>query len=133
MLTITLQIIHWGAALVILMEAVDKLHACYFREQHCAHGRLIASLKALAWIVLALAAAGAISSPLFRNFPIAGLPGLFVNPAPSLGEVGMYLGFAVLIARSWLKEFGRAVESGAESVQHAAQSSDNVGLLKGHA
>lgn len=95
----TLQILHWLAALIILAEALNKLE----RTAPCApgltrHARVVASLKALAWALLALGGAVAVFAPLFAT-----LHATHANP-PSLSEAAISAGFAVLIVRTRVKE-----------------------------
>lgn len=95
----TLQILHWLAGLIILAEALNKLE----RTAPCApgltpHARLVASLKALAWALLALGGAVVVFAPLF-----AILHATQTTP-PSLSETAIAAGFAVLIIRTRVKE-----------------------------
>lgn len=78
---------------VVLAEALNKLE----RTCLCAHGitshqRLLAWLKALAWLLLAWAGAGALVGPFFGQAP------------PTLRELAMFGGFTTLIVRTRFKE-----------------------------
>nr|WP_315540213.1 hypothetical protein [uncultured Comamonas sp.] len=78
---------------VVLAEALNKLE----RTRPCApgitpHQRLLAVLKALAWLLLALGGAGALVGPFFDQAP------------PTLRELAMFAGFTVLIVRTRFKE-----------------------------
>lgn len=78
---------------VVLAEALNKLE----RTRPCARGisphqRLLAWLKAVAWSLLALAGAGALVATFFDQAP------------PTLRELSMFAGFAVLIVRTRFKE-----------------------------
>lgn len=78
---------------VVLAEALNKLE----RTCPCAHGitphqRLLAWLKAIAWLLLAWAGAGALVGPFFGQTP------------PTLRELAMFGGFATLIVRTRFKE-----------------------------
>lgn len=78
---------------VVLAEALNKLE----RTSPCAHGitphqRLLAWLKAIAWLLLAWAGAGALVGPFFGQAP------------PTLRELAMFGGFTTLIVRTRFKE-----------------------------
>ncbi|MDR0213242.1 MAG: hypothetical protein LBJ15_04470 [Comamonas sp.] len=78
---------------IVLAEALNKLE----RTRPCApgitpHQRLLAWLKAVAWLLLAMAGAGALAGPFVGHH------------APSLRELCMFAGFAVLIIRTRFKE-----------------------------
>ncbi|MFZ3141137.1 hypothetical protein [Polaromonas sp.] len=88
-----LQALHWISGLLVFAEALNKLE----RSAPCAPGlapraRTAAWLKALAWMLLAVGGAGAIVTPLMRLQP------------PTLQDVCVMLGFAVLIIRTRVKE-----------------------------
>lgn len=92
-MTAALYLIHWLAGLVVLAEALNKLE----RVDPLAAGltprtRLVDSLKAVAWLLLALGAGGALITPL-----------LGLAPA-TLQDVAVLAGFAVLIVRTRVKE-----------------------------
>lgn len=103
----TLQLLHILAGLVVLAEALNKLE----RTDPLARGlslraRLCELLKALAWSCLALGAGGALASPVLLG--LGWQPG-HINPLlrlerPTLAEVAVLLGFAVLIVRTRVKE-----------------------------
>lgn len=102
----TLQTIHIVAALLVLAEALNKLE----RSAPCARGlnardRLLETLKALVWFLLALWSAGAIAPPFLTAFGIhTATSQMLVHPEPSLGDVAGMLGFASLIVRTRIKE-----------------------------
>jgi hypothetical protein len=88
-----LQAVHWLAGIVVLAEALNKLH----RTAPCAPGlspqlRITAWLKAVAWLLLAVGGAGALVTPLLQLQP------------PTLQDAAVMLGFAVLIIRTRVKE-----------------------------
>lgn len=88
-----LQTLHWLCGFIVLAEALNKLE----RTAPCAHGltlrqRLVAWLKALAWLLMTLGGAGAIVTPLLSL------------EKPTLQDVAVMVGFAVLIVRSRVKE-----------------------------
>ena len=102
----TLQVIHWVAAFVVLAEALNKLE----RTAPCApglnaHHRLVDGLKALAWLLLALGAAGALVAPALQPLGVRSASSqLIAHYEPSLTEVCILVGFAVLIVRTRIKE-----------------------------
>lgn len=88
-----LTLIHWLAAVAILAEALNKTE----RTDPLAVGltpreRLAEWLKAAAWVLLALGAAGAVVSPLLP-------PG-----QRELADYCIVIGFAVLVVRTRVKE-----------------------------
>ena len=92
-MTATLSAIHFLSGLIVLAEALNKLE----RTAPCAPDlapRLRATewLKACAWALLAIGGAGAAITPL-----------LCLEP-PTLQDVCIVLGFAVLIIRTRIKE-----------------------------
>lgn len=102
-----LQVLHILAGLVVLAEALNKLE----RTDPLASGlslraRLCEAMKGLAWISLALGAGGALVSPVLLG--LGWQPG-HISPLlrlerPTLAEVAVLLGFAVLIVRTRVKE-----------------------------
>ena len=88
-----LHFLHWLGGVVVLTEALNKLE----RTAPCARGlapreRVIAWLKAIAWALLAVGGAGAVVTPLL---PLE---------KPTLQDVCVVLGFAILIVRTRIKE-----------------------------
>lgn len=101
-----MQLIHLLAGLLVVAEALNKLE----RTNPCAPAltsrqRLVAVLKAVAWVLLALAGAGAVAAPVLLAVGVQShdLPLLRLE-RPLLGETLMMLGFAVLIVRTRVKE-----------------------------
>jgi hypothetical protein len=101
-----LQVIHFLAGLLVVAEALNKLE----RTAPCAAGltrnqRQVAVLKAVAWVLLAMAGGGAVAAPLLLLLGVQShdLPLLRLE-RPLLGEAAMMLGFAVLIVRTRIKE-----------------------------
>lgn len=103
----TVQLLHAMAGLVVLAEALNKLERCApFAHGLSWHDRLVDGLKALAWFMLAMGAAGALAAPVLRAM---GLPvdagGEFSRlEHPTLAETLVLAGFAVLIIRTRVKE-----------------------------
>jgi hypothetical protein len=88
-----LDAIHFLAGLLILAEALNKLERTQIFGPHVSLRQLAAVvLKALAWSVLAVGGAGAVVTPLL---PLE---------APTLQDVCVIFGFAVLIVRTRVKE-----------------------------
>lgn len=107
MLNTALMVLHWLAALVVLLEACNKLERTDPLERGLTgRARLVVWLKACAWILLALGAAGAVVRPCLvassQMDPRVG--SLLLVDRPSLVDLMYALGFAVLIVRSRLKE-----------------------------
>lgn len=105
----TLQFLHVLAGLIVLMEALNKLErTAPFARGIPARKRLVDGLKSLAWAMLALGAAGAMVGPWLQ--PIGEHMGVvqfvahITQPAPSLADVCVLGGFAVLIVRTRIKE-----------------------------
>ena len=105
----TLQFLHVLAGLIVLMEALNKLErTAPFARGLTPHHRVVDGLKALAWSLLALGAAGALAGPWLQ--PIGehiGMVQFFTHitqPAPSLADVCALGGFAILIIRTRIKE-----------------------------
>ncbi|MES2972377.1 MAG: hypothetical protein V4757_02155 [Pseudomonadota bacterium] len=93
----TLQAAHWLCGLIVLAEALNKLE----RTAAFAGGigwrlRIATWLKIVAWILLAVGAAGALVTPLLHL------------ERPTLQDVAVMMGFAILIVRSRLKEVPHA-------------------------
>jgi hypothetical protein len=102
-----LMFMHWLAALIVLLEAFNKLERCDpLQPGLCGRARFVVFLKAIAWVLLALGAAGAVVRPALvaaaQADPQVGSL-LLVDP-PSIVDLLYALGFAVLIVRSRLKE-----------------------------
>lgn len=88
-----LQTLHWAAGVIVLAEALNKLErTCPFAPGLSAHRRVVDSLKALAWSLLAIGGGGAVVTPLLGM------------EKPTLQDVCVMLGFAVLIVRTRVKE-----------------------------
>lgn len=101
-----LHIIHTCAALVVLAEALNKLE----RTNPCAaglsaHTRVVDSLKALAWTLLALGSGTSLLGLLLGglDFHVSAVDALRLGP-PDLADTAIMAGFAVLIFRTRVKE-----------------------------
>jgi hypothetical protein len=102
-----LMVLHWLAALIVLLEAFNKLERCDPLQPGLhLRSRLVVWLKAIAWVLLALGAAGAVVRPALVASAQADprIGSLLLVDAPSLVDFMYALGFAVLIVRSRLKE-----------------------------
>lgn len=104
---ITLQFLHVLSGLVVLAEALNKLE----RTDPLAagltpHERIVEALKALAWMLLAMGAGGAIAAPVLLSLGLKpdSMDILMRLDRPTLGETCVLLGFAVLIVRTRVKE-----------------------------
>lgn len=110
MLNTVLNVLHWLAALVVLLEAFNKLERTDpLRAGLDAGQRLVAMLKATAWVCLALGAAGWVARPAVVAAGQAGarVGSMLVLDPPSLVDLFYAIGFAVLIVRSRVKEHVR--------------------------
>lgn len=102
-----INILHIAAGLIVLAEALNKLERIPApRHWSTAHVRWVQGLKAVAWVLLALGAGGAIITPLLL---FVGVPQGLHHPLlrlerPTLAETCVLLGFAVLIVRTRIKE-----------------------------
>lgn len=104
-----LQIIHFTAGLLVLAEALNKLErTAPLRPGIKPRERATEWLKAVAWSLLALGSctgrkgsAGAMTAP---APPSAWLPYLLPAQTPTLPDVCVIVGFAVLIVRTRVKE-----------------------------
>ena len=101
-----LLILHWMAGFVVLAEALNKLErTAPFAPGICRHDRLVDVLKALAWMLLAVGAGGAVIMPVLGGLGIqAQMNQVILHQSPSLSETAVLLGFAVLIVRTRVKE-----------------------------
>ena len=104
-----LQIIHFTAGLLVLAEALNKLErTAPLRPGLRPRERATEWLKAVAWSLLALGGAGAVIAPalpfLLVQEPSAWLPYLLPAQTPTLPDVCVIVGFAVLIVRTRVKE-----------------------------
>lgn len=86
--------VYWVAGLVVLAESLNKLERTDVRAARgqSVRARVVVAAKALAWLLLAIGAAGAVATPLL---PLE---------RPGLQHVCTLLGFAVLIVRTRLKD-----------------------------
>lgn len=106
-MTLFAQIVLFVAALVVLAEAHNKLEFCDpLRPGLSTRERVLESLKASAWLLLALGAGGAIASPVMRLLGSQAnlLPGLLRLDTPTLDHVVTMVGLAVVIVRTRVKE-----------------------------
>lgn len=102
-----LQVLHVLAGLVVLAEALNKLE----RTDPLARGlsareRCVDALKALAWGLLALGAAGSLAAPVLLALGFQPEAGGHIArlERPTLAEVSVLAGFATLIVRTRVKE-----------------------------
>lgn len=98
---------HCAAGFVVLAEALNKLErVAPFASGMSWHARLVDGLKALAWLLLAVGAAGAVASPVLLALGVRSnaLEVLMRLERPTLAETAVLLGFAVLIVRTRVKE-----------------------------
>ncbi len=106
---LALQILHLLAGIVVLYEALNKVaRTDPLASGLTAHQRTIDCLKFLAWWLLAIGAGGALAGPFLQpGAEYVGMGHLITHitqPAPSLADVCVLSGFAVLIVRTRIKE-----------------------------
>ena len=104
-----LQIIHFTAGLLVLAVFLNKLErTAPLRPGLKPRERATEWLKAMAWSLLALGGAGAVIAPALPFLPVqepnAWLPYLLPSQTPTLPDVCVIVGFAVLIVRTRVKE-----------------------------
>lgn len=102
----TLQFIHIIAGLIVVAEALNKLErTAPFAAGLTAHKRVVDGLKALAWMLLALGAGGAVATPVLHALGLPPNSMEYINHIqPTLAETAVLMGFAVLIVRTRVKE-----------------------------
>lgn len=102
-----LQVIHIIAGFIVLAEALNKLERTDpLAPGATLHQRVVDGLKALAWLLLAIGAGGALVAPLLTSMGIHATPWdkVLAHQEPTLAETSVLLGFAVLIVRTRVKE-----------------------------
>lgn len=96
-MSVLITAVHCVAGAIVLAEALNKLErANPLQPGLTARARLVVILKTLGWSLLAIGSGGALMTPLMQ------LPG------PSLADASTMTGFALLVARSRLREGVRA-------------------------
>ncbi|ARV17469.1 hypothetical protein AEP_00509 [Curvibacter sp. AEP1-3] len=105
-MTDPIQLAHWLAGIVVLAEALNKLErTAPFASGLSPRKRVVDFLKALAWLLLAIGAGGAVATPLLLAMGIHATPFDHITHAqPTFAETAVLLGFAVLIVRTRVKE-----------------------------
>lgn len=102
----TIYVLHWVAALVIALQSTDRIFQCPLMERGIKPmERFYRALKGIAWACMAFASFGVLAAPFFRASGFPSLSLMLVNQPPNVSEVGMYVGFALLVVRSWGREF----------------------------
>lgn len=92
-MTPAIEAVHWLSGFVVLAEALNKLErTCPLSKPRHSRRRAVEWLKAIAWSLLAIGAAGAVITPLL---PLE---------KPTLQDSATMLGFAILIVRTRIKE-----------------------------
>lgn len=100
-----LMVMHWVAALIVLAESLNKLERCDPLQPGLEpRARLLAVLKAVAWILMALGAGGAVVRPALVSSMHTPLGTLLLPDRPGVLDLMYTLGFAVLIVRERVKE-----------------------------
>jgi hypothetical protein len=102
-----LQALHMLAGFIVLAEALNKLErTAPFAAGLSMHRRVVDGLKALAWLLLALGAGGALAAPVLLALGVHPDPSMpFARlEKPTVAEVLVLTGFATLIVRTRIKE-----------------------------
>lgn len=101
-----LQLIHWCAAFIVMAEALNKMERTDpFARGLTLHKRLVDLAKAAAWMLMALGAGGALIAPAMEPLRVqTSAYQALAHVEPSLAEVFMMGGFALLIIRTRFKE-----------------------------
>lgn len=105
-----LQWVHMTAAAVVLAEGLNKLERCDVLAPGLSRRLRVAEvMKALAWGLLVLGAAGALAPLVFSLFAVGADGAPWLRAAlrmenPTMAEVLVLAGFAVLIVRTRVKE-----------------------------
>lgn len=102
-----LQIVHAIAGLIVVAEALNKLERTNLISRGISNRQRAAeALKALAWILLALGAAGSLAAPVLLAIGVPADAGGVLSrlERPTLAEVLVLAGFATLIVRTRVKE-----------------------------
>lgn len=90
----TVGVLHFLCGLLVLAEALNKLQRCHPLRRGLGWRLFVTEwLKAIAWAMLALGGGGAVATP-FLDRP----------EVPTVRELCVLLGFAVLIVRTRVKE-----------------------------
>lgn len=102
----TLQVVYVVSAVIVLFESLNKLERVTpFAPGLTPRVRMVDALKALAWSLLAMGAAGALAGPLLMPWGIyPAAIALLTRADPALSDVCVLAGFAVLIVRTRVKE-----------------------------
>lgn len=106
-MNLILETLHALAGLIVLAEALNKLERVRpFGPGLRPRDRLVDGLKALAWLLLALGAGGALAAPalLWMGVPEHSASLLMRLERPMLDQTLVLVGFAVLIIRTRVKE-----------------------------
>lgn len=106
-MTAAIAAVHFLAGLIVLAEALNKLErSAPLAPALSHHARIVETLKALGWVLLALGAGGAVASPLLIAIGVP--PSLTATLArlesPTFAETMVLAGFATLIIRTRAKE-----------------------------
>lgn len=101
-----LHLIHWVCAFIIMAEALNKMErTAPFARGLTVCERIVDIMKAIAWALMALGAGGVLISPALEPLRVqASAYQALAHTAPSLAEVCMMGGFALLIIRTRFKE-----------------------------
>lgn len=102
-----MQMVHALAGLIVVAEALNKLERTDLLCRAAGtRQRIVDALKAIAWMLLALGAAGSMAAPVLLAMGVPPDAGgqLARLERPTLAEVLVLAGFATLIVRTRVKE-----------------------------
>lgn len=103
-----ISMIYFLAGLIVMGEAINKLYVVSpFGPNMKMKDRLMDGIKAVAWILLALAAGGALVGPFLGELTHGG-PSASYRTSPSITEICGLIGFALIIVRLKIMEVGNA-------------------------
>lgn len=121
----TMVVMHWFAALVLVMHAVNKIEQ-YARQREglCTSECIPFLAKALAWMVISLAACGVLVAPALRQVPVSEALQIWINPVPSISECGVYIGMAAQVLIKWGIVIADEAKARKAAAASASQHSD---------
>lgn len=105
-MTTALQFLHVLSGLVVLAIALEKLEViCPLMCRLTRRQRITEAVKAATWIAVTIGAGGAVAAPVLLLVGVqSGPQPLMRLEHPTLSEVSVLVGFALLIARTRIKE-----------------------------
>lgn len=100
-----LLVVHWVSAFVVLAEALNKIErTAPFARGLTLRTRVVDTLKAVAWVLMAIGAAGELAGPVLALAGVSPNSGFAPTAPPTVTATAVLAGFAVLIVRTRVKE-----------------------------